>query len=258
MTCNEGIANGFGAMFFNIRDPSFRQTNQPVKQNASLHIVLGVMTGILIAGFVIGGVGFNKFLSMGGSVGIILGSYVLYLILGLCCSDIREYISNTKRNAEYEATYSKMVKGRGFFKFWIECYHYVTVRTKNGTSRRKVVTHTANEIFHVAACFDESGQIGNIIDEKSYIFIHYLRRYYFTDDQSQNRFVAAFNSFVHRNSRDTHQNYSHTFDIEGFEEFAGFTAMGETNRTKCTFYVFNLLGMGLPYACIFERFVARY
>jgi hypothetical protein len=34
--------------------------------------------------------------------------------------------------------------------------------------------------------------------------------------------------------------------------------MGETNRTKFTFYLFNLLGMGLPYACIFERFVARY
>jgi len=50
-----------------------------------------------------------------------------------------------------------MVKGRGYFHFWIECYHYVTVRTKNGTSRRKVVTHTATMDFQVAQCFDESG-----------------------------------------------------------------------------------------------------
>jgi len=26
-----------------------------------------------------------------------------------------------------------MVNGRGYFRFWIECYHYKTVRTKNGT-----------------------------------------------------------------------------------------------------------------------------
>jgi hypothetical protein len=30
--CNEGLANGFGAMFFNIRDPTFKQTNDPIKQ----------------------------------------------------------------------------------------------------------------------------------------------------------------------------------------------------------------------------------
>jgi hypothetical protein len=34
--------------------------------------------------------------------------------------------------------------------------------------------------------------------------------------------------------------------------------MGESNRTLITFYIFNILGMGLPYAYIFERFTARY
>ncbi len=29
--CNQGISNGFGAMFFNMRDPTFRQTNVPIK-----------------------------------------------------------------------------------------------------------------------------------------------------------------------------------------------------------------------------------
>lgn len=37
-----------------------------------------------------------------------------------------------------------MTAGQGFFKFWIECYHYVTThRRRGGSSRRKVVTHTA-------------------------------------------------------------------------------------------------------------------
>jgi hypothetical protein len=151
-----------------------------------------------------------------------------------------------------------MVQGRGFFHFWIECYHYETVRTKKGTSRRKVVTHTANENFQVTATFDESGQIASIMDEKDYIFIHYLKRYYFTDDISQGRFVAAFNGFVHRNTRDSHQNYTHTFEIDGYEEFTSFSVLGEGGRSRATFYIFSLLGLGLPYACIFERFVARY
>jgi hypothetical protein len=200
-------------MFFNIRDPSFTQTNQPVKQDPSLHLVLVVVTVILIVLFAVAAAGFNKFISKGGCIAMFVVSYVFYLILGLCCSDLRNYLHNMKRNADYEETYNKMVRGRGFFRFWIECYHYVTVRTKNGTSRRKVVTHTANEIFSVAECFDESGQLGNIFDVKSYIFIHYIKRYYFTDDACQNRFIAAFNSFVSRNTRDSHQNYSHTFDI---------------------------------------------
>ena len=50
-----------------------------------------------------------------------------------------------------------MRKGNGYFKFWIECYHYVTVKTKRGKSRRKVVTHTANEVFNVSLSLDESG-----------------------------------------------------------------------------------------------------
>jgi hypothetical protein len=81
----------------------------------------------------------------------------VYWIASICCSSIREYISNIKKFEQYQALYNQMVKGRGYFHFWIECYHYVTVRTKNGTSRRKVVTHTATMDFQVAQCFDESG-----------------------------------------------------------------------------------------------------
>jgi hypothetical protein len=88
------------------------------------------------------------------------------------------------------------------------------------------VTHTAEEVFAVTDCFDESGQIASIFDVKSYIFVHYLKRFYFTDDASQNRFTTAFNAFVARNTRDCHQNYSHNFDIQGFEEFTSFSSRG--------------------------------
>lgn len=211
--CNEGIANGFGAMFFNIRDPSFKQTNQPIKQEPSLHVALLVGSIIFFACIIIAGIGYKTFLKMNGAIGILVSSYVVYLFLSIFCSELREYISNMKKNSDYEQTYNKMVEGRGYFTFWIECYHYVTVRTKKGTSRRKVVTHTATERYNVTNSTDESGQIGNIMDVRDYIFIHYLKRYYFSEDTSQARFVAAFNGFVHRNTRDCHQSYTHTFEI---------------------------------------------
>ena len=178
--CNEGIANGFGAMFFNVRDPAFTQTNQPVKQEPSLHVALLVGSVLFFACIIIAGAGYKRFLPMDGTIALLGVSYVLYLILSIACSELRQYISNMKRNADYEQTYNKMVQGRGYFTFWIECYHYVTVRTKKGTSRRKVVTHTATERYNVTSSTDESGQIGNIVDVKDYIFIHYLKRYYFS------------------------------------------------------------------------------
>lgn len=245
-------------MFFNIRDPAFTQKNEPIKREGSLHIAVIVGSVIFLGCLVVGAVGFTSFLTTSSAAIIIVISYLIYIGLSIFCSDLRNYISNMKPNAQYEQTYNKMVLGRGFFVFWIECYHYVTVRTKKGTSRRKVVTHTAREIYHPVASFDESGPVGSIVDIKEYIFVHYLKRYYFTDDASQDRFIAAFNNFVHRNTRDAYQDYSHTFDIEGYEEFTAFSVLGEGGRSRATFYIFTLLGLGLPYAYIFERYVARY
>lgn len=245
-------------MFFNVRDPNFNQANVPIKQSPSMHLPVVIFNIIFIGCLIVGIIGLNKFLGVGGTAGMIAGSYALYLIIGCCCSDLREYLSNMKRFDNYQETYNQMVRGKGFFRFWIECYHYVTVRTKNGTSRRKVVTHTATEIFTVTESIDESGEITSIQEVTSHVFVHYLKRYYFTDDASQNRFVTAFNNFVRRNTRDVYQNYSHTFDIEGFEEYVAFSALGQGTKSMAFFVIFTLLGLAFPYACIFERTVSRY
>ncbi len=66
---------------------------------------------------------------------ILLSPYGLYLIVSIFCSDIRGYITNLKKFDEYKQTYDKMTKGRGYFVFWIECYHYTIVRTEDETRR---------------------------------------------------------------------------------------------------------------------------
>jgi hypothetical protein len=117
--CNQGIANGFGAMFFNVRDPSFTQQNIPVKQNSSLHLPVVIFNVIFMACLIVGLIGLGAFLDIGAMIGMIVGSYLVYLIIGCCCSDIKDYVQNTKKFDDFQATYNQMVRGKGFFRFWI-------------------------------------------------------------------------------------------------------------------------------------------
>ena len=85
--CNEGIANGFGAMFFNLREPGFTRTNDPVKKDSNNHVAILIVNIILYAGIGVAIAGiFLNFLSIGGVIGMIVGAYVFYLIICCCAS----------------------------------------------------------------------------------------------------------------------------------------------------------------------------
>ena len=121
---NQGVANGFGPMFFNVRDPNFTQRNDPIKQPPSWHIPVVVGNILLIGWLVTAIIGFETFLGAGVAFGVLGGIYVIYLCLVCCTSDIKDYIHNMKPFDRYQEVYDTMVKGQGYFKFWIECYHY--------------------------------------------------------------------------------------------------------------------------------------
>ena len=106
-------------MFFNMNDPAIAQTNVPQKQDSSMHLAVLVGSVFLFAGVIVVGIGANNFLT-GVAIGLIVGfAYLIYIISTICCSDIRGYITNLKKFDEYAETYDSMVKGKGFFRFWI-------------------------------------------------------------------------------------------------------------------------------------------
>jgi hypothetical protein len=112
-----------------------------------MHMPIIIATLLLIGGFG-AGIGImvvQPDLIMYGGIAIAVG-YISYLVASLTLSSIRAYITNLKQFEQYKQTYDKMVKGRGYFRFHIECYHYKTSGKKNKkTSKKsKVVTHTAN------------------------------------------------------------------------------------------------------------------
>lgn len=234
------------------------KNNVPVKQDSSLHVPVIVVSIIFWAGIVVVAAGSSNFLDA-VAIGVIIGlTYLLYLIISICCSDIRGYITNLKRFDEYKSMYDKMVNGQGYFHFWIQCYHYRTTRDSKGrTKRRKVVTHTASKKYEPKECFDDSGAVTGIQDVTKYVFLNYLKKFYFTDEKSAKNYDSAWSTFVLANRRDTHQSTSRTFEIEGFEPEVGFCAMGE-GHNSCIFYLITFLGLALPYACILERSVSRY
>ena len=102
-----------------------------------------------------------------------------------------------------------MVKGRGYFRFWIECYHY----TSQGKNRRKVITHTNEIVFYPQVSVDVSGHINSIKDITKYVFISYLPKYFFDTDLSQMVLSRAYLEFINANTRDQFQNYSCDFKI---------------------------------------------
>lgn len=185
--------------------------------------------------------------------------FVLYLGVTYKCSSIRSYLFNLKKFDEYQTIYNKMKQGRGFFVFHIECYHYKTTRTRKGGSRKqKVVTHTAREEFNPRESIDDSGEVEGLKITTQYAFCKYLKRFYFSDPGSENRFISAFNRFVSRNRRDTHQSYRYVFDIHGFQEEVGFCATGNGGHSKTLFMIFMFLGLAFPYSICFERAVSRF
>ena len=122
--------------------------NDPVKLDSSKHVAVVVVSILLLAAIIVCAIGFNNFLSA-LAFGLILGlTYLLYIIIAICCSDTRGYITNLKRFDEYKVIYDSNVEGKGYFEFWIECYHYETRTDHEGrTSTHKVVTYTTSENF---------------------------------------------------------------------------------------------------------------
>ena len=49
---------------------------------------------------------------------------------------------------------------------------------------------------------DVSGNITGIQDITKYVFINYLRKFYFTDPKSEAVFNSRYNSFIQKNRRD--------------------------------------------------------
>jgi hypothetical protein len=93
----QGIANAFGPFFFNMHDPNIAKTNIPMKQSASMHIPVIVVTLLLIAGIIIGIILFGKYHIPSGGAILIVGSYLIYLAVTICMSDIRGYITNLRQ-----------------------------------------------------------------------------------------------------------------------------------------------------------------
>lgn len=64
MKIDGAISDAFGPFFFNLRDPSFTKTNDPIHKDSEWYIAALICSIIFFAGLIIGVIGFNKFLNL--------------------------------------------------------------------------------------------------------------------------------------------------------------------------------------------------
>lgn len=115
-----------------------------------MHTVSILGTLLMIGGIVAFAIGFRKYFQDFIAYVILGLPYLVYLLLALRCSDVKGYISNLKKFIEYKKTYDAMIKGTGYFVFWIECYHYPTIaeqvvenQSMHLRTSKRIVSHTA-------------------------------------------------------------------------------------------------------------------
>lgn len=117
---------------------------------ATIFLIGGVTTGLCVY-FLDPGA-----LSLGGLIGILVSSYIFYLLLACVCNDLFSYLSHTEHGTLFEGEYNKIRALIGRFRFYAECYHneirvhtsYTTDSNGNQqmntyTTTEKVITHTA-------------------------------------------------------------------------------------------------------------------
>lgn len=107
--------------------PEAIESNEPVKQESSKHILELVATLYLLAS--IGGGVYMLLTNQDPSINyvpfIILGQgYLIYFIMAICCNKTRSYLSNIKSSLEYEQVFYAVKQSKAHFVFHIECYHY--------------------------------------------------------------------------------------------------------------------------------------
>ena len=158
------------------------------------------------------GLGINHYMDEGSAIGLLVGAYVFYVAIVCIWSDVPKYVSDLTVFRECANQHEEMVRGRGYFTFSIECYHFENRRDHKGEySSVKIVTHSAKEDFHPAVSEDGSSALAAIKEANRYVFLHYLKKYEFADDQSTQIYSQTYHDFVTKNRRDDHQTYACTF-----------------------------------------------
>lgn len=85
---------------------------------ATIVLLGGIGTGVILY--------ISGTLSTEGMIGVLVGAYFLYLIIGCCCNRLNSYLGNIDKGENFELNYEYLRKGIGFFWFHAECYHYET------------------------------------------------------------------------------------------------------------------------------------
>lgn len=90
------------------------------------------------------------------------------------------------------------------------------------------------------------------------VFVHNKVNYRFVDEQSRWKFDSLWLSFMNRNRRDVHQDFTQNFVLPNLKSRMTFYIGESPKDYKCILIVCSLFGLLWPYSMIVEKKVTRY
>jgi hypothetical protein len=128
----------------------------------------------------------------------------------------------------------------------VECYHYVTHRTKNGTSTRKVTTFMTSEVFKYSSCVDKSGNFED--SDNNVTNVDYLTTWEPADEKTKQAHQQWRDYFVNTHKhRDSHFRTHQTIEYSNFAPFV----VAYHRKPKClsfqNYCLFSIFWCTIPY-----------
>lgn len=135
---------------------------------------------------------------------ILIGAYIFLLCMS-CCQSATKYINNLVQLDQVFANIDAAIKEPPTVEFHIACYHMVTKRHKNRTSKVRKYTHRASEKFVIKEWEDRSppSQTLNFLSVLLVSRLHTDKTIDFSSKASY-RFDKQKKVFLKNNTRDKH------------------------------------------------------
>jgi len=182
----------------------------------------------------------------------------LSYLVEIFCSSSFSYLNQAHEKGTVKIIVRNMKKAKPSIHWFVQCYHYETRRytttdsdgnRKTKTKRVRVNTWSAAKYFQFHSWVDKSDPVVGL-DKFRLTKLRLTKSYMFDTTASQMEFDRQKASFKASNKRDTHQDFTETFNVPGFKSRILCEAM-EGYRPYCLklrfFLLFHLLFLGPCY-----------
>ncbi|KRX08756.1 hypothetical protein PPERSA_08067 [Pseudocohnilembus persalinus] len=143
--------------------------------------------------------------------------YILSICVKYCTSSAKQFLQNAKCREEIQMYHANVSKNPPKIQYHVQAYHWVTRRTKNGTSRRKVVTYKHDEELKYMSHQDQTENLAVLLKNATCVRLNSKFTWFKGSKLTENNWemmVQALNMTAQK--MDTHHEGWDSSTVQGF------------------------------------------